>query len=53
MMPFLQFDAEICKIVCTTNAIESINARFRRAVNARRRCRPNPAAALIVPVNQK
>ena len=34
-VPFLQFDNEIRKIVCTTNAIESINARLRRAVNAR------------------
>jgi transposase-like protein len=33
--PFLQFDTEIRKIICTTNAIESINARIRRAVNAR------------------
>lgn len=34
-MPFLRFDVEIRKVVCTTNAIESINARLRRAVNAR------------------
>jgi transposase-like protein len=34
-VPFLQFDAEIRTIICTTNAIESINARIRRAVNAR------------------
>ena len=34
-VPFLQFDREIRKVVCTTNAIESINARLRRAVNAR------------------
>jgi transposase-like protein len=34
-VPFLQFDTEIRKIICTTNAIESINARIRRAVNAR------------------
>ena len=34
-VPFLQFDTEIRKIVCSTNAIESLNARFRRAVNAR------------------
>jgi transposase-like protein len=34
-VPFLQFDIEIRKIVCSTNAIESLNARFRRAVNAR------------------
>jgi transposase-like protein len=33
--PFLQFDNEIRTVVCTTNAIESINARLRRAVNAR------------------
>lgn len=35
-VPFLAFDVEIRKVVCTTNAIESINARLRRAVNARR-----------------
>jgi len=34
-VPFLQFDAHIRAVVCTTNAIESINARIRRAVNAR------------------
>ena len=34
-MPFLQFDAEIRRIVCTTNAIESVNARIRKAVRAR------------------
>ena len=34
-VPFLQFDTEIRSVVCTTNAIESINARIRRAVNAR------------------
>lgn len=45
MVPFLQFDAEIRKVVCTTNAIESINARLRRAVNARGHF-PNENAAL-------
>lgn len=34
-VPFLQFDTEIRRVICTTNAIESINARIRRAVNAR------------------
>ena len=34
-MPFLQFDMEIRKIICTTNAIESLNARYRRAIRAR------------------
>jgi putative transposase len=33
--PFLQFDNEIRTVICTTNAIESVNARLRRAVNAR------------------
>ena len=35
MVPFLAFDVEIRRIVCSTNAIESLNARFRRSVNAR------------------
>jgi putative transposase len=34
-VPFLGFDVEIRKIICTTNAIESINSRLRRAVNTR------------------
>ena len=29
------YDVEIRKIICSTNAIESINARYRRAVRAR------------------
>lgn len=33
--PSLQFDAEIRTIICATNAIESINARIHRAVDAR------------------
>jgi transposase-like protein len=31
-VPFLQFDREVRRIVCTTNAIESVNARIRKAV---------------------
>jgi putative transposase len=34
-VPFLAFDTAIRTVICTTNAIESINARIRRAVNAR------------------
>lgn len=34
-IPVLRFDTEIRRIVCTTNAIESENARIRRAVKAR------------------
>ncbi|GAA5198161.1 hypothetical protein GCM10023322_70910 [Rugosimonospora acidiphila] len=33
--PFLAFDVEIRKVICSTNAIESVNARTRRAVRAR------------------
>lgn len=33
--PFLDYDVEIRKVLCSTNAIESLNARFRRAVRAR------------------
>ena len=34
-VPFLAFDTEIRTVICTTNAIESLNSRIRRAVNAR------------------
>lgn len=44
-VPFLQFDREIRRIVCTTNAIESVNARIRKAVKARGHF-PNEQAAL-------
>ena len=44
-VPFLAFDTEIRTVICTTNAIESINARIRRAVNARGHF-PNEQAAL-------
>jgi len=34
-IPFLDYDLEIRKVLCSTNAIESLNARYRRAVNAK------------------
>jgi putative transposase len=34
-IPFLDYDVEIRKLICSTNAIESLNARYRRAVRAR------------------
>jgi transposase-like protein len=43
--PFLFYDNEIRSVVCTTNAVESINARIRRAVRARGHF-PTEAAAL-------
>jgi len=44
-IPFLDYDVESRKIICTTNAIESLNARYRRAVRARGHF-PNDDAAL-------
>jgi putative transposase len=48
-VPFLAFDREIRTVICTTNAIESINARLRRAVNARGHF-PTEQASPQVPV---
>ena len=46
-VPFLEFPAALRKIVYTTNAIESLNARFRKAVRHRGHF-PNEQAALKV-----
>ena len=46
-VPFLEFPVELRKIVYTTNAIESLNARFRRAVRHRGHF-PNEQAAMKV-----
>ncbi|GAB1512577.1 IS256-like element IS1554 family transposase [Actinophytocola sp. KF-1] len=34
-VPFLDYDIEIRRMICSTNAIESLNARYRRAIRAR------------------
>ena len=34
-IPFLDYDVEIRKVICSINAIESLNARYRRTVRAR------------------
>jgi transposase-like protein len=44
-VPFLDYDIEIRRMICSTNAIESLNARYRRAVRARGHF-PTEAAAL-------
>ena len=46
-VPFLEFPAELRQIVYTTNAIESMNARFRKAVRHRTHF-PNEQAAMKV-----
>jgi len=34
-IPFLDYDTEARKVICSTNAIESLNARYRRAIRVR------------------
>jgi len=46
-IPFLDLDIEIRHLLSSTNAIESLNARFRRAIDARGHF-PNEQAALKV-----
>lgn len=33
-IPFLDYDVEIRKVICSTNAIESLNLRFHRSIRA-------------------
>jgi putative transposase len=49
-IPFLDYDVEIRQVICSTNAIESLNARYRRAVKARGHF-PTEQAGWIQPVN--
>lgn len=44
-VPFLSFGPEVRQVIYTTNAIESVNARIRKAVKARGHF-PNEQAAL-------
>ena len=34
-IPFLDYDVGIHRVTCSTNSIESLNARYRRAIKAR------------------
>ncbi|WP_398657984.1 transposase [Streptomyces shenzhenensis] len=34
-VPFLSFGVELRKVICGTNAIDSVNARIRKAVRTR------------------
>ena len=45
-VPFLDYDVEIRRVICSTNAIESLNARYRRAVKARGHF-PSEQAAML------
>ena len=47
-VPFLDYDVEIRRVICSTNAIESLNARYRRAVRARGHFPNEQAAQMLV-----
>lgn len=47
-VPFLEFPVELRNIVFTTNSIESLNARFRRAVRHRRHFPAEQAAMKVL-----
>ncbi len=34
-IPFLDYDVEIREVLCSTNALENLNGRYRPAVKAR------------------
>lgn len=47
-VPFLAYDVEIREVIYSTNAIETVNARIRKAVPARRHFPTEPAALKCV-----
>lgn len=49
-IPFLDYDVEIRRVICSTNAIEFLNARYRRAIKARGHF-PSEQAALSVSIS--
>jgi putative transposase len=49
-IPFLDYDVEIRRVICSTNAIESLNARYRRAIKARGHF-PSEQAGWIQPIS--
>jgi hypothetical protein len=46
------YDIEIRKVICSANAIESLNARSRRAVLVRGRFPNDPALRCLYPVTR-
>jgi transposase-like protein len=44
-IPFVDYGIEIRRVICSTNVIESLNARYRRAIKARGHF-PNEQSAL-------
>ena len=47
-VPFLDYDVEIRRVICSTDAIESVNARYRRAVRARGHFPNDDAATKLI-----
>ena len=47
-VPFLDYDVEIRRVICSTNAVESLNARYRRAIRARGHFPTDEAATKLI-----
>ena len=43
-IPFLDYDVEVRAVICSTNAIESLNARYRRAILGFQRSSQHPSS---------
>ena len=50
-IPFLDYDVEIREVICSTNAIKSLNVRYRRAVKARGHF-PTGGCSILVSVSR-
>lgn len=48
MTPFFAFPAEVCKIIYTTNAIESLNASVRKAMRNKGHFPSDQAATKLI-----
>jgi putative transposase len=48
VIPFLDYPPEVRRLICTTNAIEALNSKIRRAVRTRGHFPSDEAAAKLI-----
>jgi len=48
VIPFLDYPPEVRRLICTTNAIEALNSKIRRAVRTRGHFLSDEAAAKLI-----
>ncbi len=48
MIPFFAFSPQFQRVICTTNAMESINARLRKIIKSRGHFPSNDAASKLI-----